>query len=106
MEKNSGGARLLHGVRSKSEEGRGSLRRNSGGRIVGSYNLHGKSVYVPNGEVGDKSYQEGHNQIGSQCFGNIGCGRVKMVEGTYTFCEGQVSWTDNLESDHADEMNV
>ena len=65
MKKNSGGAGLLHGVRSKSEEGRGSLRRNSCGRIVRSNNLHGESVYVPNGEIGDKSYQEGHNQIGS-----------------------------------------
>ena len=58
MEKDSGGAGLLHGVRSKSEEGGGSLRRNSGGRIVGSNNLHRESVYVPNGEIGDKSYQD------------------------------------------------
>lgn len=65
MEIDSGGAGLLHGVRSKSEEGRGSLRSNRGDRIVGSYNLHGESVDVPDGEIGDESYQEGRNQVGS-----------------------------------------
>ena len=64
LKEDSGSAGLLHSVRSKSEEGCGSLRSNRYDRIVGSYNLHGVSVDVPDGEIGDKSYQDGHNQIG------------------------------------------
>ena len=46
-------------------------------------------------------------RLGHRCFGNMGCGRVEMVDDTYTFCGVQVSWTDE-QSDHgdADEMNI
>ena len=75
------------------------------GELSGAITSTGKVFMFPTVKLATRAIKV-IIRLGRQCFGNIGCGRVKTVDDTYTFYEVQVSWTDNLESDHADEMNV
>ena len=78
------------------------------GELSGAITSTGKVFMFPTVKLATRAIKKVIVRLGYQCFGNIGCGRVKTVDDTYTFCGVQVSWTDK-QSDHgdgADEMNV